>query len=129
MNLSDIRFPRQLEADETVETIHKTLMARTVKLWSGVDLDVARITMNNPLKKVLQKARLMGPIRCGLEAVFARLASERTPSVNAIILLIVYFIIDSYYYKKEIDIFGLCSKEIFLEHHLESGYSLNIENE
>jgi len=59
MNLSDIRFPRQLEANETVETIR----------------------------------------------------------------------IDSYYYKKEIDIFGLCSKEIFLEHHLESGYSLNIENE
>ena len=35
MNLSDIRFPRQLEADETAETIRKALMARTVKLWPG----------------------------------------------------------------------------------------------
>lgn len=59
MNLSDIRFPRQLEADETAETIRKALMARTVKLWPGGDLDVARITMNDPLKKVLRKARLM----------------------------------------------------------------------
>jgi hypothetical protein len=62
MNLSDIRFPRQLEADETAETIRKALMARTVKLWTGGDLDVARITMSDPLKKALRKARLMGRI-------------------------------------------------------------------
>jgi hypothetical protein len=36
MNLSDIRFPRQLEADNTAETIRQTLMARTVKLWPGL---------------------------------------------------------------------------------------------
>ena len=82
MNLSDIRFPRQLEADETAETIRKALMARTVKLWPGGDLDVARITMNDPLKKVLRKARLMGRIRCGFEAVSVRLASERKGIMN-----------------------------------------------
>ncbi|MCX5837061.1 MAG: hypothetical protein NTW71_00815 [Deltaproteobacteria bacterium] len=82
MNLSDIRFPRQLEADETAETIRKALMARTVRLWPGGDLDVARIAMNDPLKKALRKARLMGRIRCGFEAVFARLAIERKGIMN-----------------------------------------------
>jgi len=51
-----------LEDDETVETIRKALMARAVKLRPGGDLDVARITMNDPLKKVLRTAMLMGRI-------------------------------------------------------------------
>jgi hypothetical protein len=82
MNLSDIRFPRQLEADETAETIRKALMARTVKLWPGGTLDVARITVNDPLKKVLRTARLKGQIRCGFEAIFDRLESERKGILN-----------------------------------------------
>jgi hypothetical protein len=82
MNLSDIRFPRQLEADETAETIRKALMARTVKLWPGGTLDVARITMDDPLKKVLRTARLTGRIRCGFEAIFDRLESERKGIMN-----------------------------------------------
>lgn len=77
MNLSDIRFPRQLEADDTAEAIRKALMARTVKLWPGGDLDVARITMDDPLKKVLRMARLKGQIQYGFETVFNRLAGER----------------------------------------------------
>jgi hypothetical protein len=76
MNLSEIRFPRQLEADETAEAIRKALMARTVKLWSGGDLEVARIAMDEPLKKALRMARLQGRIQCGFETVFGRLAGE-----------------------------------------------------
>ncbi|MBU1743358.1 MAG: hypothetical protein KJ649_00450, partial [Proteobacteria bacterium] len=76
MNLSDIRFPRQLEADHTAETIRKALMARTVKLWPGGDLDVAKITMDEPLKKVLRMARLKGRIQYGFETIFNRLADE-----------------------------------------------------
>jgi hypothetical protein len=82
MNLSDIRLPRQLEADGTAETIRKALMARTVKLWPGGDLDVAMITMDDPLKKVLRKARLKGQIRCGFEAISDRLACERKGIMN-----------------------------------------------
>jgi hypothetical protein len=67
MNLSDIRFPRQLEADGTAETIRKALMARTVKLWPGGDLDVARIMMDDPLQKALRLARLQGRIQYGFE--------------------------------------------------------------
>jgi len=82
MNLSDMRFPRQLEADGTVEIIRGALMARTVKLWPGGDLDVSMITMSDPLKKVLQKARLKGQIRCGFEAIFDKLESERKGIAN-----------------------------------------------
>jgi len=77
MNLSDIRFPRQLEVDGTAETIRQALMACTVKLWLGGDLDVSMITMSEPLKKVLRNARLKGQIRCGFEAVFDKLENEK----------------------------------------------------
>jgi dsDNA-binding SOS-regulon protein len=82
MNLSDIRFPRQLEADDTAEAIRQALMARTVKLWPGGDLYVSMITMSDPLKKVLQKARLKGQIRCGFEAIFDKLENERKGITN-----------------------------------------------
>jgi len=82
MNLSDMRFPRQLEADGSAAIIRRALMARTVKLWPGGDLDVSMITMSDPLKKVLQKARLKGQIRCGFEAIFDKLENERKGITN-----------------------------------------------
>jgi hypothetical protein len=82
MNLSDIRFPRQLEVDDTAETIRQALMACTVKLWLGGDLDVSMITMSEPLKKVLRNARLKGQIRCGFEAIFAKLENEKKGITN-----------------------------------------------
>jgi hypothetical protein len=82
VNLSDIRFPRQLEADHTAETIRKVLMVRTVKLWPGGDLDVAKITMDEPLKTVLRMARLKGQISFGFETIFDLLESERKGIVN-----------------------------------------------
>jgi hypothetical protein len=77
MKLSDIRFPRQLEADNTAENIRRVLMSRTVKLWPGGDLDVAVITMSDPLKKAIRKARLRGQILCGYEAISERLDNEK----------------------------------------------------
>jgi hypothetical protein len=82
MNLTDIRFPRQLEVEDTAETIRQTLMACTVKLWLGGDLDVSMITMSEPLKKVLRNARLKGQIRCGFEAIFAKLENEKKGITN-----------------------------------------------
>jgi hypothetical protein len=76
MNLSEIRFPRQLEADGTAEAIRSVLMARTVKLWPGGELVVARIAMDDPLKKVLRMARLKGRIQYGFETISDRLADE-----------------------------------------------------
>lgn len=77
MNLPEIRFPRQLEADETAEAIRRALMARTVRLWPGGTLDVAAIAMGDPLRKALLTARLQGRIRFGFEAIVDRLESER----------------------------------------------------
>jgi hypothetical protein len=82
MNLSDIRFPRQLEADETAETIRKALMGRTVRLWPGGTLDVAKITMDDPLKKALRTARLKGRIQYGFETVSSRLVDENKGIAN-----------------------------------------------
>jgi hypothetical protein len=82
MNLSDIRFPRQLEADNNAETIRRALMDRTVKLWPGGQLDVSMIMMSDPLKKALQKARLKGQIRCGFEAIVDKLENERKGIAN-----------------------------------------------
>ena len=82
MNLSDIRFPRQLEADNAAEIIRQALMARTVKLWPGGRLDVSIIAMSDQLKKALQKARLKGQIRCGFEAIRDKLESEKKGIAN-----------------------------------------------
>ena len=82
MNLSDIRFPRQLEADNNADAIRQALMAHTVKLWPGGHLDVSMIMMSDPLKKALQKARLKGQIRCGFEAIFDKLENERKGIAN-----------------------------------------------
>jgi len=82
MNLSDIRFPRQLEAEDTAGNIRQALMARTVNLWPGGDLNISVITMSDPLKKVLQKARRKGQIRCGFEAIFDKLENERKGIAN-----------------------------------------------
>lgn len=82
MNLSDIRFPRLLEDDDTAENIRQVLMARTVKLWPGGDLDVSPIAMGDPLKNVLQKAVLNGQLRCGLEAIIDKLENERKGIAN-----------------------------------------------
>jgi hypothetical protein len=82
MNLSDISLPRQLEADNSAETIRHALMARTVKLWPGGHLDVSAITMSDPLEKALQKARLRGQLRCGFEAILDKLESERKGIAN-----------------------------------------------
>ena len=77
MNLPDMRLPRELEADGTAGTIRQVLMVRTIQLWSGSDLYVPMITMDDPLKKVLQRANGSGHVRCGLEAISSKLERER----------------------------------------------------
>lgn len=82
MNLSDIRLPRELEADGAAETIRQVLGARTVQLWPGGDLSIPVIAMNDPLKKVLQRASLNGQIRWGLEAISDKLKKEQRGIAN-----------------------------------------------
>ncbi|MBW2636099.1 MAG: hypothetical protein JRC86_01000 [Deltaproteobacteria bacterium] len=82
MNLSDMSFPRQLEADGSSEIIRRELMARTSKLWTGSKIDVPVITLSEPLKVALKKARLQGRIRYGFEPIFEKLAGERRGIAN-----------------------------------------------
>ena len=82
MSLSAIRFPRELETDNTAETIRQALLAHTVKLRPDSDFVVPRIEMASPLAIALKKARLHAQIRCGFEAIAGKLESERIGIAN-----------------------------------------------
>jgi hypothetical protein len=82
MNLSDIRFPRQLEADDTAETIRCALLAHTVKLRPDSNFVVPLIEISEPLKIALRKARLNRRIRVGSEAILEKLENERRGITN-----------------------------------------------
>jgi hypothetical protein len=82
MNLSDMRFPRQLEADGSSEIIRRELMARTTRLWPGSKMNVPLITLSEPLKVALKKARLQGRIRYGFGPIFEKLAGEKKGIAN-----------------------------------------------
>lgn len=83
MNIADIRLPRQLEADNADEAIRQVLISCATKLMTGGKIDVPIIKWNDSLKMALQKARLQGRIRLGLESISEQLASERYGIKNA----------------------------------------------
>ena len=76
MNITTMRFPRQLEAEGTVDIIRGALLARTATLWTGGAIEVPVITPTEPLKTALQRARRQGRVRVGLEAILHKLAGE-----------------------------------------------------
>ena len=82
MNLADIRFPRELETDNTAESIRLALLAHTVKIRPESDFVIPRIEMTDPLKIALRQAKLRGHIRCGFEDIAAKLESERMGIAN-----------------------------------------------
>lgn len=82
MNLSDIRLPRELEADESAAEIRRILSGRAVKIWSGGTQKAAVMPLSDSLKQALLKARLKGQIRYGFEAIRERLASEKKGIMN-----------------------------------------------
>ena len=82
MNISAMRFPRQLETDGSAEIIRKALLVRTTKLWAGSKISVPLISLQKPLKMALQKARLQGRIHYGFEPIFEKLAAEKKGIAN-----------------------------------------------
>jgi len=82
VSISDIRFPRQLEADHSDDSIRQTLMAHTAKLWPGGVIDVPMIPMSDPLEKALRKGRLQGHVLLGFEAISEKLDHEKKGIMN-----------------------------------------------
>ena len=83
MNIADMRLPRQLEADNSDETIRQVLMKCAEKIMPGGKIDVPVIDWSEPLKIALRNARLQGRIRVGLEAITEKLESEKYGIKNA----------------------------------------------
>ncbi len=83
MNIANIRLPRQLEADSSAEAIRQVLISCAAKLMPGGKIDVPLIKWSDPLKMALQKARLQGRIRVGLESISEKLANESYGIKNA----------------------------------------------
>lgn len=77
MNLSDLHFPRQLEADGSAEKIREILTARPQKLWAESAIDVPTLAFTEPLKKAIWRARMQARVRPGLENIDEKLAGEK----------------------------------------------------
>lgn len=76
MNLSEMKFPRSLEAGLSAESLRCVLAAGMVKLWAGGTLDVPRVDLSASLEDVLRRARLRRQIRLGFEAIEEKLGQE-----------------------------------------------------
>lgn len=77
MNLADMHFPRQLEADDSAGKIRQALLARTLKLSDEDPIVVPVLSMEESLKKALAKARLQRRVRIGYDDVMDKLAAEK----------------------------------------------------
>lgn len=77
INLTSIRFPRELESAGTSETIRRTLLVRTIKIRPDSNFDVPRIELSKPLADALRKSRLRGQISCGFDDIADKLENER----------------------------------------------------
>jgi hypothetical protein len=82
LNILDLPFPRDLEADGSATAIRRLLSARTAKLWPGGKLEVPVVSMGVSLEQALLKARHKGQIRCGFEAISERLELEKKGIMN-----------------------------------------------
>ena len=77
MNLSDMRFPRQMELDGSAEKIYEVLGARRNKLWSDGKIEVPVLNISESLIGELKKARMQRRIRFGFDDIFDKLAAEK----------------------------------------------------
>ena len=77
MNLSDMRFPRQLEAAGLSEKIRETLVAEKTRLWPEGKLEVPVLNISESLTGAIKKARMQRRVRFGFDEIFDKLASEK----------------------------------------------------
>ena len=77
MNLSDTRFPRQLEAAGLAEKIREVLAVRKTMLWPEGKLEVPVLNISESLAGAIRKARMQRRVRSGFDEIFDKLASEK----------------------------------------------------
>jgi hypothetical protein len=77
VNLSEMKFPRQLEIEYGADTIRRVIATHTKRLWSGGDFDVPFVAFSDLLKNSLQEAVHKGYVRFGLESVSVKLQAEQ----------------------------------------------------
>jgi hypothetical protein len=77
MDLSEMRFPRQLEADDSAEKIRKVLAARKTRLRPEGELEVPVLAVTDTLLNALKKARMQRRIRFGYDEIMEKLAAEK----------------------------------------------------
>ncbi|MEN6507419.1 MAG: hypothetical protein ABFD63_01295 [Smithella sp.] len=77
MNLFDIRFPRQLEADGSAGKIRDVLAARKTRLWPEGKLEVPVLNISESLTGAIRKARMQRRVRFGFDEIFEKLTSEK----------------------------------------------------
>lgn len=77
MNLKNVNFPRQLEADGSAEKIRLALAARKTKLWPEGNMEVPVLNLSESLVEALKRARLQRRIRFGFDDIFDKLAAEK----------------------------------------------------
>ncbi len=77
MNLSQMSFPRQLEAAGLVEKIRNSLAVRTSRLRPDGKMEVPVLILSDALAGALRKARLQRRVRLGFDDIFDKLAAEK----------------------------------------------------
>jgi len=77
VTLTQIKLPRQLEADGSAGQILALLNRRTEKLWAGGEQLAPVLPLNAALADALRAAKNYAHVRRGLESITAKLAEEQ----------------------------------------------------
>lgn len=77
MNLSHIRFPRQLEAAGVAEKIREALSGRKTRLRPEAEIEVPILNLSESLTGAIKKARMQRRVRFGFDEIIEILAAEK----------------------------------------------------
>ena len=77
MKISDMHFPRKLEADDCSEKIRAILAAKETKLYPEGGQSVPLLLVHKSLADALKKVQLQRRVFIGLEDIMEKLAAEK----------------------------------------------------
>ncbi len=77
MDLSEMCFPRQMEADGSVGKICEALAVGKARLRPEGNLEVPVLTLSESLTSALKKARMQRRVRFGFDEIVEKLAAEK----------------------------------------------------